>query len=232
MNRTSIEWVRNPDGTQGFTWNPMTGCKTGCGYCYARRIAERFGGKGAFEPQFYPERMGEPSGRVKPSTIFVGSMTDVFGPWWTRPQRGELEMAMLDAERHTYLLLTKWPQNIGTARDNRWWIGTSIDRAENDRRLLELSFADVGFRYVSFEPLLTRMSDRVIDWIGDHFLDWIIIGAQTGPGAVKCEMAWVQEIIDAADVAHVPVFVKDNLIQHYPALAGRRALPYLAEESF
>jgi len=39
MNRTSIEWVRNPDGTQGYTWNPITGCLNGCDYCYARKLA-------------------------------------------------------------------------------------------------------------------------------------------------------------------------------------------------
>lgn len=22
MNKTKIEWVKNPDGTQGYTWNP------------------------------------------------------------------------------------------------------------------------------------------------------------------------------------------------------------------
>ena len=26
MNRTKIEWVKNPDGSQGYTWNPITGC--------------------------------------------------------------------------------------------------------------------------------------------------------------------------------------------------------------
>lgn len=37
MNRTKIEWAT-------MTWNPVTGCKHGCEYCYARRIARRFGG--------------------------------------------------------------------------------------------------------------------------------------------------------------------------------------------
>lgn len=27
------------------SWNPVTGCLHGCEYCYARRIAERFGSK-------------------------------------------------------------------------------------------------------------------------------------------------------------------------------------------
>lgn len=37
MQRTKIEWADS-------TWNPVTGCKHGCEYCYARRIAERFSG--------------------------------------------------------------------------------------------------------------------------------------------------------------------------------------------
>lgn len=37
MNKTKIEWC-------DCTWNPVVGCKHGCEYCYARRIAERFGG--------------------------------------------------------------------------------------------------------------------------------------------------------------------------------------------
>lgn len=39
MNKTKIEWVKNPDGTQGYTWNPITGCLNGCEYCYARELA-------------------------------------------------------------------------------------------------------------------------------------------------------------------------------------------------
>lgn len=35
--KTKIDWCDS-------TWNPVTGCLRGCAYCYARRIAERFGG--------------------------------------------------------------------------------------------------------------------------------------------------------------------------------------------
>lgn len=50
MNKTQIEWVKNPDGTQGYTWNPITGCLNhtpeglclGGGFpCYAYRLAHR-----------------------------------------------------------------------------------------------------------------------------------------------------------------------------------------------
>ena len=36
MNKSKIEWC-------DMTWNPVTGCLHGCEYCYARRIANRFG---------------------------------------------------------------------------------------------------------------------------------------------------------------------------------------------
>lgn len=36
-SKTKIEWC-------DASWNPVTGCLHGCEYCYARRIAERFGG--------------------------------------------------------------------------------------------------------------------------------------------------------------------------------------------
>ncbi|KKN35037.1 hypothetical protein LCGC14_0787860 [marine sediment metagenome] len=47
MNKTKIEWAQNPDGTLGYTWNPITGClnhingmcKGGNFPCYACRLA-------------------------------------------------------------------------------------------------------------------------------------------------------------------------------------------------
>ena len=37
MNRSKIEWCDH-------TWNPVTGCRHGCTYCYARRMTTRFAG--------------------------------------------------------------------------------------------------------------------------------------------------------------------------------------------
>ena len=36
IHKSDIEWCSH-------TWNPVTGCKHGCEYCYARRIVSRFG---------------------------------------------------------------------------------------------------------------------------------------------------------------------------------------------
>lgn len=37
MHKTKIEWADS-------TWNPITGCKHGCPYCYAERLTKRFAG--------------------------------------------------------------------------------------------------------------------------------------------------------------------------------------------
>lgn len=37
MNRSKIEWCDH-------TWNPITGCRHDCKYCYARRMTDRFAG--------------------------------------------------------------------------------------------------------------------------------------------------------------------------------------------
>jgi len=94
MNRTKIEWVKNPDGTQGFTWNPITGClnhvnglcKGGGFPCYAYRLAngrlnqrylantELFLREGdwpanaltdPFYPRFWPERLQEITNKLR-----------------------------------------------------------------------------------------------------------------------------------------------------------------------
>lgn len=37
MNKSKIEWCDH-------TWNPITGCRHNCEYCYARRMTARFAG--------------------------------------------------------------------------------------------------------------------------------------------------------------------------------------------
>ena len=47
--KTKIDWCDS-------TWNPVTGCLHGCEYCYARRIAERFGAREIYDPECQCQR--------------------------------------------------------------------------------------------------------------------------------------------------------------------------------
>lgn len=59
MDNTRIDWA-------DMTWNPVTGCRNGCRYCYAARTARRFAGYiadkegAAFNPQGGPTVLEEP----------------------------------------------------------------------------------------------------------------------------------------------------------------------------
>ncbi len=160
LNRTRIEWVRNPDGSQGFTWNPVTGCLHPCRntYCYARKIAERRAGiyhkpqeiytlnylslsiktyPYGFHPTFYPQRLDEPLGRKKPATIFVCSMADLFGKWVpTEWIKAVLETARA-CPQHTFIFLTKNPERYQEFDwpANAWLGATATDQASWDRAL-------------------------------------------------------------------------------------------------
>ncbi len=43
IHKTKIDWATH-------SWNPVTGCKHGCEYCYARNIARRFGPRATERP--------------------------------------------------------------------------------------------------------------------------------------------------------------------------------------
>lgn len=242
MNRTKIDWC-------DYTWNPAVGCwgpggtredPRWCPYCYAKRIAERFKGGSAYPLGFEPtchlsKRINEPVMLKKPSWIFVGSMTDMLGPWsWRVPWNGaempgyRILQAVIDVVKkcpqHTFVFLTKHPERVGLVRwPSNAIVGTTVTSAADAERIRELvkgshfSTATPKARcMVSFEPLMGDIGGAELSGI-----DWVIIGAQTGPGAKPPKPEWVQAIIDQAREARIPVFLKDNL--HWPD--GIRELP-------
>ncbi len=248
MNKTKIEWA-------DYTWNPVTGCLHGCEYCYAHRIAQRFGnrympyGNGVnvlnepfdgergvdpypygFEPTFHKYRLDEPQKVKKPSKIFVVSMADLFGDWVPDEWIEEVFNACQKADWHKYLFLTKNPKKYSkiyrSALDYRWnmWFGTTVtDENSFVVKTAEL-YRNTGEyfpkskranRFLSIEPLIGEIKEMFLR-NSLHHADWIIIGQQTGPGAVPPKDEWVQSIIDQCRAADVPVFVKSPLYEKFP----------------
>ena len=212
MNRTAIEWT-------DFTWNPLTGCSRHCEYCYAERMAKRLAGRYGYPKEdpfavtFHPDRLHEPSQRKKPAKIFTCSMGEMFDPeahwFWTK----EIFFEMMKNPHHTFQVLTKQPKNVlhgPWAIPDNCWLGISQDGRYTDDSMFDcLSFINTRVKFVSFEPLLGGISGLNLAEI-----DWVIIGAQTGPGAVSPKKHWVLDILNSAQAYDVPVFLKDNLNWH------------------
>ena len=58
-----------------------------------------------------------------------------------------------------------------------------------------------------------------------HGIDWVIIGAQTGPNAVKPKPEWITELVDDCEESGVPVFIKDSIRPFVPPGYWRREWP-------
>lgn len=238
MQRTKISWVRNHDGTQGYTWNIVTGCLHGCGYCYARRIMNRFGKtlqERDFQPVLYFKRLNNPLKLKKPSTIFVCSMADLFGEWIPNDWLGVVFKVIEKCPQHTFLFLTKNGARLARHKiiidsDNVWY-GQSCTGLPNSgyheipcRPHIPSSF----HQFVSFEPLI---GDCIPDLT--PCVNWVIIGSLNQnsrpihPDKGGTRKEWVVSILQEADRHFIPVFIKPELYQLYPDLPVRQELPYL-----
>lgn len=222
MNKTTIDYV-------DFSWNPVTGCLgpkgdgVRCHYCYANRLANGrlrklylahrvpFAGdmRNPFAPRFWLPRLDQPFDLKRPSRIFVCDMADLFGDWVSRATQNLIFRAVREADWHTFLFLTKWPSNL--AQFNPWppnaWVGaTATDASSALYALCQMENVQAPVRFLSLEPLLGPI-DPQRKWP----VEWIIVGAQTGPGATPPNLEWVHDIAKAATRHCIPIFLKNNL---------------------
>lgn len=203
MHKTKIEWT-------DFAWNPITGCKHGCWYCYASKLYKRFGW--SFEPQFHPERLYEPHRLKKPSKIFACTVADIFAPWTPTEWRDQVIASILTCPvKHSFQLLTKNPELIPDIEfPENVWVGTTITGECGDERNFEFIERVKGNRFVSFEPLLAEVEPLIEN------VDWVIVGRLTGARKHEVKFGWLGRIMNACEMIGVPLFMKNNLKKEFP----------------
>ena len=222
MNRTKIEWT-------DYTWNPVTGCRGGCSYCYARRMAKRLRGRAGypranpFNPTFHQDRINEPYTLKKPSKIFTVSMGDLFGDGIIREVVWDVMKVIIENPRHTFQVLTKRPENIiGLTQSIRGfppnlWLGVSItqqDQVLNARLLNEIKFQKPGgwHPFISFEPV-----QGMIDHFDGTNIELAIIGMETGNRKDKVvpDTAWIKHLARTLQAKRIPIIWKNNIFPIY-----------------
>ena len=230
MDNTKIDWA-------DMSWNPVTGCRHGCPYCYARRIAERFSGKKVlkygvrtvleepvyingkiapypfgFMPTLHRYRLGEPARKQRPRNIFVCSMADLFGNWVPTHWIKEVLDACLAAPQHNYMFLTKNPQRY--VELDKLALLPRLDNFWYGTTVMdggEPFFTSGDFKtFYSIEPM---MGPIFPSWDGLYGADWVIVGAETGnrKDKVTPERAWVEDLLEVCRIEGVPLFMKGNL---------------------
>ena len=149
------------------------------------------------------------------------------------------------AKPHRFYLLTKQPQNLikfSPFPDN-CWVGVSVT---NTKMYHDAAYwlreIEAKVKYISFEPLLEginpnkswpwRLSFQERElWQDTGGISWVIIGAQTKP-TIMPMIEWVQEIVQAADKAGIPVFLKDSLMPLFPDKFDKHLWEYDGGDGF
>ena len=206
MNKTKIEFCN-------YTINPVKGlCPMACEYCYARAMYKRF--KWNPEIRYIGMRDGGPQNLPVESRVFVGSTFELFGDW-VKPEwmQGILDYCKM-MNRITWIFLTKQPQNLikFSPYPPNVWLGVSAtDNEMAFNASCNLISVEAKVKFISFEPLRGRIGPAVLSLLTEK-IKWVIIGAQTPRSEDTFpKWAWVREIIEAADTASIPVFLKPNL---------------------
>lgn len=230
---TKIEWADekwNPI-------TGCTPISEGCEHCYAKRMAKRLAGRYGYpkDNPFRPgtvhrDKLDEPNKWKKPRKIFVCSMGDLFNAEVPYYLIDDIFETIRKLERHIFIVLTKraermfsWAYSTNARYDDllsrckNLWLGvTAENQRAADERIPFLLQVPAAIKFVSVEPMLEPIDldkqsdfspmDCCAEWL--EYLDWIICGAETGPGARKIDKHWVYSLYQQARRFGVPFFFK------------------------
>jgi len=215
---TKIDWCHE-------VWNPITGCdkiSDGCRNCYAQRLAFRLKGRCGydadepFKPTFHADKLNLPLKWKTPKRIFVNSMGDLLHDGVKTEWLQEAFNTMRWAALHTFIILTKRPENyhrkltepgiIGRSEiiPNVWWGVTAENQEAAEARIPRLLRIPAAVRFVSAEPLLEQVDMSV--YLRE--LNWVIAGGETGPGARPMHPLWPFELFRYCNGFKKPFYFK------------------------
>lgn len=224
---TKIEWTEK-------TLNINTGCtpiSAGCKNCYARAMHERLQAMG--QPKYqhsfnevwgFPEELEKIKRWKKTSMIFVNSMSDLFhkaNPYTFIHQAID---TFSKHPHHTFQILTKRADRMAEFFEDivvpkNVWVGVTVEDADNTERIYHLTRIQAPVRFVSFEPLLTRIpvsklkqmicgTGAFTDQPYKTKIGWAIVGGETGHHSRPMSIQWAMEIKDFCLEHEIPFFFK------------------------
>lgn len=172
----------------------------------------------------------------KPRRVFVNSMSDLFHESIPDEFIADVFHVMAVTPWHTYQVLTKRADRMrswATCAASRclgvipwphlWplpnvWLGVSVeDQAAAYARIPDLLQTPAAVRFLSCEPLLgpVDLGHFLCHYwrkgltLG-NYLDWVICGGESGPGARPMHPDWARSLRDQCQEAGVPFFFKQG----------------------
>jgi protein gp37 len=211
LKKTKIEWTEA-------TWNPSAGCNkisSGCLHCYAETMAIRLqamgikGYENGFTFNIVPERLLEPYKIKKPTVFFVNSMSDIFHEKMPENYLDQIFEVIKNTPHHTYQILTKRAERMYQYLQNKTipgniWLGITVEnRAQGIPRIDYLRDLKAKVLFLSVEPLIED-----IGTINLTYIDWVIVGGESGNKARPMEKSWVLNIKKQCQENNIAFFFK------------------------
>ncbi len=202
-----------------WTFNPITGCKHGCTYCYCNRLSKRFN-KDFTKYEFKEKYLKDILYSTKledGDRIFVGSSGDMWGDW---VEKGNIEKVLYTCMLKSnckFLFLTKNPKRYSEFKlPNNCYKGITVDNNNRYINYMEQCKDEFYYDFISFEPLLENIKNDFYDMLFNEHTGckWIIIGANSNKGEPKPPNEWADTMIEYARKYNIKIFVKDNYKYH------------------
>jgi protein gp37 len=173
----------------------------------------------------------------KPRRVFVNSMSDLFHEEVPFSFISQVLDVIADAEQHDFLILTKRPERVldffqAETPHEGWygfpdnvWMGVSIENRRFVQRADILRDIPALTRFISAEPLLGPLLNelgyperdgRAWRWedgylgpsLSLEYIDWLIVGGESGPDHRPIDEWWVRELRDEAERTGTAFFFK------------------------
>lgn len=171
-----------------------------------------------FEPIFLESKFNKEFPQ-KAQKIFVGSMSEI--RFWKREWLLKVFEKIEECPQHTFQFLTKYPHIYHRLEfPAKSWLGftatTNKDLANGVPHIEKsrtYSLTGQYLYFISIEPILEEINPLCI-----LFLDWIILGAETGKrkGRIVPKKEWIESIVDYCRDNDIPIYLKDSLKSIYP----------------
>jgi protein gp37 len=191
-----------------------------------------------FRPIFHGDKLTQPSVWKKPRRIFVCSMGDIAHDdvpleWFVL-----VYDQIAKCKQHTFMILTKRLKRLAYFMDGyaipnygilpNVWIGATVEnQIRANERIPILLDIQAAVRFISVEPMLGPVDAESIDYgapypfkmasLSGYYtnhnhvkIDWVICGAETGPGKRFMKNEWAIDLKNQCVDAGVPFFFKKD----------------------
>jgi protein gp37 len=164
-----------------------------------------------YDPTFYPHRLQQPLITRTPGKVFVVDVGDLFGKWvpvkWIEDVLGIVN----ECPWHTFQFLTKNPKRcLEFEFPGNAWVGTTVNSDKDAARANIIKKVKAPVRFLSVEPLLGAVTFNL------KGIQWVILGAQTGPTPLIPQRKWIDDIIIQTTQLNIPLFMKGNIRSYSP----------------